>query len=68
MLGGWIVRVLENGKVVRIEASKSELKDYAAKAPEKFDAAISRVKPSQADPDSKPATGFGSTLLDRKPK
>jgi hypothetical protein len=64
--GGWIVRVLVAGKVARVEASLSELKDYAVKNPERLDAVISKVKPTAPAPDKNPATGFGNTSLDRK--
>ncbi len=64
--GGWIVRVLVAGKVARVEASLSELKDYAVKNPEPLDAVIANVKPTAPAPDKKPATGLGSTSLDRK--
>lgn len=65
--GGWLIRVMEAGTVVRIESSLPELKDYATKNPEQFDTIIAKVKPTAPSPDRKPATGFGNTLLDSQP-
>jgi hypothetical protein len=65
---GWIVRVLEAGKIVFVTGSLSELKAWAVSNPEKLDAIISKVKPTAPQPDAKPATGFGNTSLDHRPK
>ena len=63
---GWIVRVLVAGKLARVEASLSELKDYARNNPEVLDTIIFAAPSSAPLPGKKPATGFGNTVLDRR--
>ncbi|MEI8107044.1 MAG: hypothetical protein WCI46_04440 [Verrucomicrobiota bacterium] len=65
--GGWLIRVLEDGKVVRVEASTAEIKSQAIRDSEKFDHLTLGVVPTGPAEGRKPATEMGSSLLDARP-